>query len=111
MIRSGGSAIVKGTIRSSSPDSSGDPLFLRSSAPVQWRRSPRFARLTPLEATAMSPSTARTAEFIPPTGALPEPAAETRVAVDVEFGALSHPGNVRPNNEDHYAVVRRTRSR
>jgi len=29
----------------------------------------------------------------------------------VEFGALTHPGNVRANNEDHYSVVRRFRSR
>jgi PPM family protein phosphatase len=28
-----------------------------------------------------------------------------------EFAALSHPGKVRANNEDHYAVVRRRRSR
>jgi protein phosphatase len=26
-----------------------------------------------------------------------------------EFGAATHPGKVRPNNEDHYAVVRRRR--
>src|SRR5262245_52589220 len=31
--------------------------------------------------------------------------------VSVEFGALSHPGKVRPNNEDHYLVVRRRRAR
>src|SRR5215471_11579464 len=32
--------------------------------------------------------------------------------VCVKFGALSHPGRVRPNNEDHYLVIeqRRTRS-
>ena len=32
--------------------------------------------------------------------------------VYVKFGALSHPGRVRPNNEDHYLVIeqRRTRS-
>ena len=32
--------------------------------------------------------------------------------VCVQFGALSHPGRVRPNNEDHYLVIeqRRTRS-
>jgi PPM family protein phosphatase len=28
----------------------------------------------------------------------------------VEFGAMSHPGKVRPNNEDHYLVLRRRRS-
>src|SRR4051794_39040701 len=31
--------------------------------------------------------------------------------VRVDLGALSHPGRVRRNNEDHYAVVRRRRSR
>ncbi len=31
--------------------------------------------------------------------------------VRVTFGALSHPGLVRPNNEDHYLVVERRRSR
>jgi PPM family protein phosphatase len=31
--------------------------------------------------------------------------------VRVQFGALSHPGRVRPNNEDHYLVVERRRSR
>lgn len=36
--------------------------------------------------------------------------AET-VPVRVEFGALSHCGLVRSNNEDHYSVVRRFRSR
>ncbi len=30
--------------------------------------------------------------------------------VRVEFGALSHPGKVRPNNEDHYMVLRLRRS-
>lgn len=33
------------------------------------------------------------------------------VPVRVEFGALSHCGLVRSNNEDHYSVVRRHRSR
>jgi protein phosphatase len=31
--------------------------------------------------------------------------------VRVEFGATTHTGKVRENNEDHFAVVRRTRSR
>lgn len=31
--------------------------------------------------------------------------------VNVSFGALTHPGKVRTNNEDHYSVVRRFRSR
>src|SRR6516225_11682895 len=36
---------------------------------------------------------------------------EPRTAIHVEFGALSHPGLVRDNNEDHYLVVRRRRVR
>jgi PPM family protein phosphatase len=36
---------------------------------------------------------------------------EPRTAVRVEFGALSHRGLVRDNNEDHYLVVRRRRER
>jgi serine/threonine protein phosphatase PrpC len=35
----------------------------------------------------------------------------TSPAVRVEFGAISHPGKVRLNNEDHFSVVRRRRSR
>ena len=31
--------------------------------------------------------------------------------VSVQFGALSHPGLVRPNNEDHYLIIERRRSR
>jgi protein phosphatase len=31
--------------------------------------------------------------------------------VAVQFGALSHPGRVRPNNEDHYLVIERRRVR
>jgi serine/threonine protein phosphatase PrpC len=30
--------------------------------------------------------------------------------VQVEFGAMSHPGKVRPGNEDHYSIVRLRRS-
>lgn len=37
-------------------------------------------------------------------GPIPQP-------VRVAFGATSHPGKVRPRNEDHYVVVRRRRSR
>jgi protein phosphatase len=37
--------------------------------------------------------------------------AEPRTAVGVEFGALSHRGLVRDENEDHYLVVRRCRRR
>jgi serine/threonine protein phosphatase PrpC len=37
--------------------------------------------------------------------------APSPLPVDVEFGALSHPGKVRENNEDHYLVTRRSRTR
>ena len=30
----------------------------------------------------------------------------TAVLVEVDLGARSHPGKVRPNNEDHYLVTR-----
>ena len=33
------------------------------------------------------------------------------IPLQVEFGACSHLGNVRRNNEDHFAVIRRKRSR
>ena len=36
---------------------------------------------------------------------------EPRTAVHVEFGALSHRGLIRDDNEDHYLVVRRRRAR
>ncbi len=36
---------------------------------------------------------------------------EKATPVQVEFGALSHPGLIRENNEDHYSVVRRYRAR
>jgi protein phosphatase len=36
---------------------------------------------------------------------------EPRTAVRVEFGALSHRGLVREDNEDHYMIVRRRRER
>ena len=35
---------------------------------------------------------------------------EPRTAVHVEFGALSHRGLIRDDNEDHYLVVRRRRA-
>jgi serine/threonine protein phosphatase PrpC len=37
--------------------------------------------------------------------------APSPLPVEIEFGALSHPGKVRKNNEDHYLVTRRSRSR
>ena len=51
----------------------------------------------------------------PPEPSLDELAAKyfgaVAVPVRVEFGALSHCGLVRTNNEDHYSVMRRYRSR
>jgi protein phosphatase len=60
----------------------------------------------------MSPSDPSTGDWTPNPDELaakyfgPPPA-----PVCVDFGALSHPGKVRANNEDHYTVVRRRRSR
>jgi serine/threonine protein phosphatase PrpC len=36
--------------------------------------------------------------------------APTSHRLQIKFGAASHPGNVRPDNEDHYAVVKRRRT-
>jgi protein phosphatase len=36
---------------------------------------------------------------------------EPRCVVQVDFGARTHPGNVRPNNEDNYLIVHRHRHR
>ena len=35
-----------------------------------------------------------------------EPPSTQSVLVRVDIAALSHPGKVRPNNEDHYLVIR-----
>jgi PPM family protein phosphatase len=40
----------------------------------------------------------------------PRPAEVPSAQVQVDLGGLSHQGNVRPNNEDHYLVVRFDRS-
>jgi protein phosphatase len=34
-----------------------------------------------------------------------------RTPVTIDFGAVSHPGRVRANNEDHFFIVRRSRAR
>jgi len=45
-------------------------------------------------------------EFIPlPPGSADPPRSQS-AGVAVDFGAATHPGKVRPNNEDHYLVVR-----
>ena len=47
---------------------------------------------------------ADTAEYYPPNE--PVPRRHSSPSVRVEMAALSHPGHVRPNNEDHYFVAR-----
>jgi PPM family protein phosphatase len=54
---------------------------------------------------------AETQEFPPERDELAKYFGPSPTAVKVTFGALSHPGKVRPNNEDHYLVVQRRRSR
>jgi protein phosphatase len=56
-------------------------------------------------------SDADTIEWSPEVLDKPEHFAPPLPEVRVEFGAVSHPGKVRPNNEDHYLVFRRQRSR
>jgi len=46
-----------------------------------------------------------------PVGFLDSAMDSETMSVYVQFGALSHQGNVRQNNEDQYAVIRRRRSR
>jgi len=48
---------------------------------------------------------------IPPLRDLFKHFGPSAAPVQVTFGALSHPGKVRPNNQDHYIVVQRRRSR
>src|SRR5436309_12309750 len=58
----------------------------------------------------MSDQRADTAEY-PVTAKLFKHFGASPVPVRVEFGALSHAGRLRPNNEDHYLVVQRRRCR
>lgn len=48
---------------------------------------------------------------VPALGAHDVPGAENTLPTRLEFGAASHVGLRRPNNEDHYAVVQRSRIR
>lgn len=51
-----------------------------------------------------------TAEIeLPPLDTPFKPLSSPPVMVDVEFGAISHPGKVRTNNEDHFLVFRLSR--
>lgn len=59
-----------------------------------------------IDSEALSPTDEFPAALPPPLPPLPDPA--RRVSVDV--GALSHPGRVRANNEDHYLVLRPSRA-
>lgn len=56
-------------------------------------------------------STEDTADHVPGKQSASRFFGPTPQPVRVVFGAMSHPGKVRPNNEDHYAVVRRHRTR
>jgi protein phosphatase len=59
----------------------------------------------------MDPTKADTAEFhLPPQAPDESVPAVASALVRVDFGALSHQGKVRSNNEDHYLVVRFGRS-
>jgi protein phosphatase len=40
---------------------------------------------------------------------IPAPSEKRPVKVEAEFGALSHPGKVRTNNEDHYVILKLSR--
>jgi PPM family protein phosphatase len=59
----------------------------------------------------MSDNNSDTAEYPAVESADSGNADTVRRLAKFEFGAVTHPGKVRPNNEDHYCVVRRTRSR
>ncbi len=56
------------------------------------------------------PSTNETAEFVVPPLPSETPPRPGPLRVEVDIDALSHPGNVRTNNEDFYLVVRTGRS-
>jgi protein phosphatase len=51
-----------------------------------------------------------TIEIVPPPPAFGGWPRSSSAAVTVDLGALSHPGKVRPNNEDHYLVTRMQRT-
>jgi protein phosphatase len=61
--------------------------------------------------TAADPGAADTAEFSAAEQFADHFFAEDVPALRVTVGAATHPGSVRENNEDHYAVIRRTRTR
>jgi serine/threonine protein phosphatase PrpC len=56
-------------------------------------------------------SGADTADFLSTQDLISKYFGPSPVPVQVEFGALSHSGRVRSNNEDHYSIVRQSRSR
>lgn len=51
-----------------------------------------------------------TAEYIPAADLVSRFFLPSPPPMRVEFGAMSHPGKVRPNNEDHFLIVRLRRS-
>src|SRR6516165_10628422 len=59
----------------------------------------------------MNPGNGVTAEYnLPPASARIFPPADISAKVHVDLAALSHQGNVRENNEDHFLVSRAERS-
>lgn len=64
-------------------------------------RKPRTTEVGENETVNFDETAPLDSRFLPPR---PTP-------LRAEFGACSHLGNVRRNNEDHFAVIRRTRSR
>jgi protein phosphatase len=59
----------------------------------------------------VNPLSKETKEFAAQEGPDDRVPGRLRSAVRMEFGAVSHPGCVRPTNEDHYVVVRRSPAR
>lgn len=53
----------------------------------------------------MSLGEADTQDYLPPSSQRPLPPEPVSSLVQVDVAGMSHPGNVRPNNEDHFLVV------
>src|SRR5262245_26717416 len=86
-------------------------LFARLLGKIPPRRGNRGCGDRERSPPMTDPKNVDTAEYAPPADPLVRFFGPSPPAVRVDIGALSHPGKVRPNNEDHYGVVRRSRSR
>lgn len=62
-------------------------------------------------ATSSSESSGTSHPTVIPSSIADQPTDEMLTQPRIEFGAVTDPGKLRKNNEDHFAVVRRTRSR